>query len=431
MPKKINKLSSKKNTNKKKKKSVKVDPITLQVIGGALHTSAREMGHVLYRMSFSSIIRESEDLGAGLFDANFQTLSESDSTPLHIGSIPGYLRGIQETLQDGEWYEGDVVVHNHPYYGSSHSPDLAIAIPVFWKGELVGFSANTAHHIDIGAATPGLIIDIRDVYAEGMLFSGIKLYRKGERNDAIWQFMESNSRTAKMLIDDIEAQIASARLGEQRMKELISEYGIDTFKAACNELLNYTERMMRQQIRAIPDGTYRADGWCDDDGRNRDKKLPIKVAVKVKGDNVTVDLTGSADQVPTAYNVPFEGSTKVAVYCAFRSLLLDQAETESGRAGFEIFEQAIRNATPAIEVRSRRVGGANYQVPTEIRPSRKLALAMRWIVTGARQRSGRGMSQKLSAELLDASRGQGAAVRRKEEVFRMAEANRAFAHYRW
>jgi len=110
---------------------------------------------------------------------------------------------------------------------------------------------------------------------------------------------------------------------------------------------------------------------------------------------------------------------------------LDQAETESGRAGFEIFEQAIRNATPAIEVRSRRVGGANYQVPTEIRPSRKLALAMRWIVTGARQRSGRGMSQKLSAELLDASRGQGAAVRRKEEVFRMAEANRAFAHYRW
>ncbi len=112
------------------------------------------------------------------------------------------------------------------------------------------------------------------------------------------------------------------------MKELISEYGIDTFKSACNELLNYTERMMRQQIKAIPDGIYRADGWCDDDGRNRDKKLPIKVAVKVKGDNVTVDLTGSADQVPTAYNVPFEGSTKVAVYCAFRSLLLDQAETE-------------------------------------------------------------------------------------------------------
>ena len=138
---------------------------------------------------------------------------------------------------------------------------------------------------------------------------------------------------------------------------------------------------------------------------------------------------GSIDVAKFINAVMQNGKKTVAQKIVYSAL--DQAETESGRAGFEIFEQAIRNATPAIEVRSRRVGGANYQVPTEIRPSRKLALAMRWTVTGARQRSGRGMSQKLSAELLDASRGQGAAVRRKEEVFRMAEANRAFAHYRW
>ena len=138
---------------------------------------------------------------------------------------------------------------------------------------------------------------------------------------------------------------------------------------------------------------------------------------------------GSIDVAKFINAVMQNGKKTVAQKIVYSAL--DQAETESGRAGFEIFEQAIRNATPAIEVRARRVGGANYQVPTEIRPSRKLALAMRWIVTGARQRSGRGMSQKLSAELLDASRGQGAAVRRKEEVFRMAEANRAFAHYRW
>ena len=138
---------------------------------------------------------------------------------------------------------------------------------------------------------------------------------------------------------------------------------------------------------------------------------------------------GSIDVAKFINAVMQNGKKTVAQKIVYSAL--DQAETESGRAGFEIFEQAIRNATPAIEVRSRRVGGANYQVPTEIRPSRKLALAMRWIVTGARQRSGRGMSQKLSAELFDASRGQGAAVRRKEEVFRMAEANRAFAHYRW
>ena len=114
-----------------------LDPITLQVISGALDTIAEEMGHILYRMSFSSIIRESQDLGAGLFDTDFNTLCESESTPLHIGSLPGYLYGIQETLQGGTWNEGDVVLHNHPYYGASHSPDLAIVIPCFYKGELV------------------------------------------------------------------------------------------------------------------------------------------------------------------------------------------------------------------------------------------------------------------------------------------------------
>ena len=150
-----------------------VDPITLQVIRGSFETIAEEMGHVLYRMSFSSIIRESQDLGAGLFDTDYNTLCESESTPMHIGSIPGYLRGIEDTLEDGEWYEGDVVVHNHPYHGASHTPDLAVVVPVFYQGRLVGFAGNTAHHVDIGAATPGLIIDVPDVFAEGMLLAGV------------------------------------------------------------------------------------------------------------------------------------------------------------------------------------------------------------------------------------------------------------------
>ncbi|MGP2493623.1 hydantoinase B/oxoprolinase family protein [Mesorhizobium sp. PUT5] len=300
-----------------------IDPITLQVIRGSFETIAEEMAHVLYRMSFSSIIRESEDLGAGLFDVNFSTLCESESTPMHIGSIPGYLRGIQETLEDGEWYEGDVVVHNHPYHGSSHTPDLAIVVPVFFHGRLVGFAGNTAHHVDIGAATPGLIIDVPDVFAEGMLFAGTKLYRKGEPNRAMWNFIRNNSRAAQQLVSDIEAQVASARLGARRFVELIEKFGEGTVFQAANQLMDYAERMMRQRIRAIPDGEYSAEGWLDDDGRNREQRLKVKVTVRVRGDELDVDLTGSADQTPTAYNVPFEGSTKVAAYAAFRKLLLD------------------------------------------------------------------------------------------------------------
>ena len=110
---------------------------------------------------------------------------------------------------------------------------------------------------------------------------------------------------------------------------------------------------------------------------------------------------------------------------------LDQASEEARRPGIEVFEMAIRNTMPMVEVKSRRVGGATYQVPTEVRAERRLALAMRWIITAARSRSGRPMADRLSAELLEASRGQGAAVKRREDLYRMAEANRAFAHYRW
>jgi N-methylhydantoinase B len=303
-----------------------IDPITLQVINGALQTIAEEMGHVLYRMSFSSIIRESQDLGAGLFDTAFNTLCESESTPLHIGSLPGYLAGIRETLQGGEWHDGDVVIHNHPYHGSSHSPDIAVVTPVFYKGELVGFSANTAHHLDIGAATPGLIIDIPDVFAEGMLFAGTKLYERGQRNEALWSYIGRNSRAARQLQNDLDAQIASVRLGVRRFIELMDRYGKQVVLDATQQLMDYTERVLRQRIAAIPDGEYRAEGFLDDDGKNRDVRLPIKVCVRVKGDGIEIDLTGSANQVETAFNVPFEGSTKVACFCAIRSLLLD-AET--------------------------------------------------------------------------------------------------------
>lgn len=308
-----------------------VDPITLQVIGGSLDSIAGEMARVLYRMSFSSIIRESQDLGAGLFDLKYQTMCESESTPMHIGSIPAYLRGIESAMaKNGErWEEGDVVVHNHPYLGASHTPDLAIVSPIFVRGELVGYSANTAHHLDIGAATPGLIIDVGDVYAEGMLFAGVKLYSHGIRNDGVFEMIRANSRMGTQVVHDVEAQVSSVRLGIKRFKELMERFGRDTVFAASAELMNYAERRMRERIAEIPDGTYRARGLLDDDGKRRDVHLAVCVAVIVEGDSITVDLTGSAAQTPTAYNVPFEGSCKVAAFAAFRKLLLDAYTAES------------------------------------------------------------------------------------------------------
>jgi N-methylhydantoinase B len=300
-----------------------VDPITLQVVAGALHSIAEQMGNVLYRMSYSSIIRESQDLGAGLFDTKYQTLCESDSTPMHIGSLPGYLRGIEKTVPLHAWKPGDCVIHNHPYVGASHSPDIAIVMPVFFEGALVGFSANTAHHVDIGAATPGLIIDVPDMYAEGMLLNGLKLYEEGRRNEVLWKFIRDNTRVPGLVMGDLAAQIASAELGVRRFQELLAKYDGETVLQSCVQLMDYSEAALRRAIAAIPDGDYSAEGFLDDDGRNRGRTLPVKVMVRVRGDGVEVDLTGSSPQVPTAFNVPFEGSTKVACYFAFRALLLD------------------------------------------------------------------------------------------------------------
>ena len=110
---------------------------------------------------------------------------------------------------------------------------------------------------------------------------------------------------------------------------------------------------------------------------------------------------------------------------------LTRASKSAKKEPLEVFDLAIRNATPQLEVKPRRVGGATYQVPIEIRPERRLALARRWLIRFARQRSGKSMAEKLAFELLDASNGVGAAVKRKEETHRMAESNKAFSHFRY
>ncbi|MEO0361233.1 MAG: hydantoinase B/oxoprolinase family protein, partial [Pseudomonadota bacterium] len=152
---------------------------------------------------------------------------------------------------------------------------------------------------------------------------GVKLYQEGVRNESLWKYIRDNTRVPGLVMGDLEAQIASAELGVRRFEELIAKYGKDTVIQATKQLMDYTERRMRAEIAKIPDGEYFAEGFLDDDGRNRDTTLPIKVCVRVEGDGVEVDLTGSSPQVPTAFNVPFDGSTKVAAFFVFRALLLD------------------------------------------------------------------------------------------------------------
>ena len=306
-----------------------IDPVTLQVIGGEFDTIAQEMAYKLIRSSYSSIIRESEDMGAGIFTTDCQELCESDSTPMHVGSLIGYLDGMYQTFEErgvdreDAIKKGDVFIHNHPHYGASHSPDIGVAVPIFYEGEHIAWAANTAHHLDIGSATPGLAIDLEDMYAEGTLFRATKVYDEGERVEEIWNLIRDNVRTPREVIGDLQAQISSCHVGRERYLDLVNKYGLEIVQDAGDALMDYAESLLREEIRQIPDDTYHAQDFLDDDGRNRDKRLKIDVTVTIEGSDIIVDLSNSADETPTGYNIPFHGSTDVVIYFTIRSLLMD------------------------------------------------------------------------------------------------------------
>ena len=304
-----------------------IDRVTLRVIGGAFNAVAREMAQVLFRMSNSSIIRESEDLGCGLYDADGNEFCESESSPMHIGSLPAYIRGFMRKL-GGSLNDGDIIIHNHPYFGASHSPDLGVIMPVFHDGTLLGFAAATAHLIDSGAAAPGLNIDLIDVFAEGTLYDSIKLYERGVRNEQVWSILLDSVRTPDLNAADIEAMIAAVRTGAARFLKLVGRYGAGTVLGAANYWMDYSERRLRAEIAKIPDGDYHAESLLDHDGRNWDKPLRVNVTVKKRGESIHIDLTGSADEVETGFNVPFEGSVQVACYYIVRTLMLDEVMSE-------------------------------------------------------------------------------------------------------
>ena len=315
-----------------KKDNLKVDHVTASVIQGALENIAVEMGYKLMRMSYSSIIRESEDFGAALVDSEGRGLAESaQSTPLQSGPIPGYVRGVLRILAErGESIEpGDVIMHNDAYAGASHGPDVGFIVPVFHNNSLIAFATTTAHHLDIGALTPGScgIVDAIDAYAEGLQFKAIKVYQKGQKVTPVWHILHDNIRVSDLVVGDMEAQIAAARFGAEQLGELIDRYGRTTFDAACDAVMNYAERLMRQAIAALPNGRYSAttyiDGYLDDPNPAR-RELPLVVTINIKDDEMLVDLTGTTPQVSERpINMPLEGTVDIAIWLTVRSVLLD------------------------------------------------------------------------------------------------------------
>ena len=153
--------------------------------------------------------------------------------------------------------------------------------------------------------------------------------------------------------------------------------------------------------------------------RNRPPRRVIEPDVKYNSELVTrfVNRLMRHGKKSTAFRIMYD--------------CFDIIEERTKKPPIDVFEQAVKNVTPMLEVRPRRVGGATYQIPIEVRPERRMSLAIRWLLQSSRQRPGKSMAQKLASELMDAAAGQGASIKKRDDTHRMAEANRAFAHYRW
>jgi len=315
--------------------NIKVDPFLTAVIHGALEDIALEMGQKLMRMSYSSIIRESEDFGTAITDELGRQLCECTmSTPLQSGPIPGYVRGLLHELcaRNDHVKPGDIFIHNDAYNGASHGPDVGFIVPVFDEENLVGFSVTTAHHLDIGALTPGScgIVDAVDAYAEGLQFKAVRVYENFEKIEPVWQILRSNIRMPDLVVGDMEAQVSAAKIGAERFTQLIKKYGRESIIAAYEELLNYSEALMRNAIEKIPDGTYSAENYIDgflDHSDTTYKDIKLCVNLTVKGTDLRVDLSGTSPQLPDKpINMPFVGTVDCAIWLTLRSILLDSNE---------------------------------------------------------------------------------------------------------
>ena len=277
-----------------------IDPVTLEVLRNALESIADEMGAVLRRTSFSPNIKERMDASCAIFDADAQLVAQAEHVPVHLGSM---LRAVRATIDaTGATDEGDVVIVNDPFTGGSHLPDITIVAPVHFEHRHIAYVATRAHHADIGGMEPGSMPGkSREVYQEGLVIPAVKLYRSGELQDDVWRFILANVRTPIERRGDLNAQLSSLRVGQQRIVELAGRYGADLVIAGFAAILDYAERRMRRRLAELPPGTYYGEDFLDDDG-NSDEPVRVKLAVTVSPDKLVLDYTGSSEQRPGNIN---------------------------------------------------------------------------------------------------------------------------------
>lgn len=296
-------------------KSNKLDIVTLTVINNALVNICREMGTAMMRTSYSPIFNEALDFSCVIFTPSGEMIGQAEFCPTMIGSAQYAVKWTIEELGLDSFEPGDVVIHNDPYRGQCHMPEHMVLKPVFFRKELRFFVANIAHVGEIGGMAPGsFAADATEVYQEGLRLPPIKIMSRGEYVKDVWKIILSNHRTPKSSWGDLHAMIGSLNIAADRLVQLLQDYGADLLAQASNHLLDYSERWMRAEIRAIPDGIYEAADCMEDDGIT-DQPVWMRLKLIVEGDEIIADWTGSDPQAKGPINATFV-VTAAATYSA-------------------------------------------------------------------------------------------------------------------
>ncbi|HUT50543.1 MAG TPA: hydantoinase B/oxoprolinase family protein [Alphaproteobacteria bacterium] len=290
------------------------DMITMQVIRYGLEQIADEMGYTLVRTGRSTIITEIKDISCVITDAKGQTVAQAHHTPSLLAGFEITMRELVATFGEGDLSPGDVIIMNDPYKGGQHIMDLYAIAPAFHEGKLIGFVGNIAHHSDLGGvAAGGVAGGIREIYLEGLRLPMVKLYKAGIEDREIVAIIANQIRLPEKTLGDIRAQVASLMVGTDRLDRLFTRYGAAVVHQACEDLLDYSERRMRKGLEALPDGSYEAEDFIDDDGIV-DKPIRVSVKLTIAGDRVIVDLSDSDPQAQGNTNSTIANTHAAAYY---------------------------------------------------------------------------------------------------------------------
>lgn len=304
------------------------DLVSREIVRGKLLAVADEMGVVLKRSSMSPVIYEVLDFACGFCDASGQLVSQTNGITVFTGTFSIQTGIILEKFGD-QLEPGDIYIMNNPFEGGTHYNDVGIVKPIFVDDELFAFGISISHWTDVGGKAPGsLPADATEIFQEGICFPAVPLYKAGQPQHTVFEMVEANVRLPKMALGDLNAAVASVRIADKRCQEICEKYGSVAVSETFRHILETSESVSRSAVAELPDGTYHATDWIDGDGIT-EERFETKVEVRIEGENITFDFSGTHPQVRGPVNCTRSAMIS-AVKTVFKAIVDPEAPSNDG-----------------------------------------------------------------------------------------------------